>query len=253
MRSVLRKSRDRRRPGAGRKRGMRSGVGFLAACLVVLAGQPSARAAAVFYSGNLRTDAVVLDCGPSCTLAPADTDGTFAQFAAVVVPFTVSTAGPVQVITYGFGGGTSIGGHVVLAGGLEPYLSLFDSGGNFLSSTFSGTTCPAGAAFVGPDCFDVLLDAGVLPADSYTLTLTAYENLSVAENLGGTLADGFTGLGSLAPTETLAYAFDLVVPDAAVPEPGTATLVCIALASALAFRRRFARALARAPISRSKG
>jgi PEP-CTERM motif len=253
MTRVLRKNRDCQGSAAGQRRVTLSGAGFLAACFVVLAGQPSARAGVVFYSGNLRTDAAILDCGPSCTLGPADSDADFAQFAAVVVNFTVSTAGPVQVITYGFGGGTSIGGHVVVAGGLEPYLSLFDSGGNFLSSTLLGTTCPVGAGFVGPDCFDVLLDAGVLAPDSYTLTLTAYENLSIAENVGGTLADGFTGLGNLAPTENLGYAFDLVVPDSAVPEPGSATLLCVALAAALAVRRRFAPALPLAPISRSKG
>src|SRR5262245_59193216 len=109
-----------------------SGVSLLAACLLFAAGQQPARATVLFYSGNLRTDAAVIDCGPACTLGPADTDGDFAQWAAVVTNFTLNTAGTVRAITYGFGGGISLGGHAVAAGGFEPYLSLFDSSGNFL-------------------------------------------------------------------------------------------------------------------------
>jgi hypothetical protein len=139
-------------------------------------------------------------------------------------------------------------------GGFEPYLSLFDGSGNFLASTFFGTTCPGGANPYGGNCFDVLLDAGVLAPGSYTLTLTAFENLSFAENLGtGTLADGFTGLGTLGSGENLDYAFDLVVPGAATPEPGSGALVFIGFAATLALRNRFAPALARASNSGLKG
>src|SRR5262245_24999020 len=109
---------------------------LLAACLIVAIGQPPARSVLWFLSVILRTDATVLDCGPACTLGPFDTDGDFAQWAAVVTNFTLSTAGTVQAITYSYGGGISLGGHAVAAGGFEPYLSLFDSSGNFLSSTF---------------------------------------------------------------------------------------------------------------------
>jgi len=226
---------------------------LLAACLIVAIGQPPARAGVLFFSGDLRTDATVLDCGSGCTLGPADSDGDFAQWAAVVANFTLSTSGPVQAITYSYGGGVSLGGHAVAAGGLEPYLSLFDSSGNFLSSTFFGTTCPAGANSLGGNCFDVLLDAGVLAPGSYILTLTAFENLSFAENLGmGTLADGFTGLGSLGPGESLNYAFDLVMPDIPTPEPGSGALLSVCFVAALTLRRRFALALDLAPVSRSK-
>jgi len=52
---------------------------------------------------------------------------------------------------------------VIPEGGFEPYLSLFDASGNFLASTFFGTTCPAGANTntVSGQCFDELLDGGV--------------------------------------------------------------------------------------------
>jgi hypothetical protein len=217
----------------------RSGGGLLAAYLLFVTLPSPAQAGVAFYSGNLRTDAAVFDCGLGCTLGPADADGDFAQWAALLIDFTVSATGPVQAITYGFGGGTSLGGIPVAAGGFAPYLSLFDAGGNFLSSTYYGTTCPAGANTVGGNCYDVLLDAGVLDPGSYTLALTAFSNLSFAENLGtGTLVDGFTGLGNLGPGESLDYAFDLVVPDAAVPEPGSGTLISVCLAAQLLLRRR---------------
>src|SRR5947207_15941072 len=82
-----------------------AGASLLGACLFFAAAQPPARASILFYSGDLRTDATVLDCGLGCTLGPADSDDSFAQFAALVTNFSVSTAGPVEAITYGFGGG----------------------------------------------------------------------------------------------------------------------------------------------------
>jgi hypothetical protein len=56
-------------------------------------------------------------------------------------------------VTFGYGGGTSGTGVVVPAGGFEPYLSLFDSGGNFLASTRSGVYCPPGANTVPGGAF----------------------------------------------------------------------------------------------------
>ena len=80
-----------------------------------------------------------------------------------------------------------------------------------------------------------------LAAGSYTLALTAFQNLSFAENLGtGTLADGFTGVGNLYPGESLQYAFDLVTPDLPTPEPGTGALLGVCLAALLIYRRRAA-------------
>jgi hypothetical protein len=227
-------------------------AGSLAACLLIAGFLSPARAGILFYSGNLRADATVVDCGAGCTLGIGDTDADFAQWAAVLTNFTVSTAGPVQAITYGFGGGTSLGGNPVAAGGFEPYLSLFDSSGDFLLSTYFGTTCPPGANAVFGNCYDVLLDAGVLAPGSYTLALTAFANLSFAENLGtGTLADGFTGFGNLAAGENLAYAFDLVLPGAAVPEPSSGALVAVCFAALLILRSR-APDLVRVTISRLK-
>jgi len=135
----------------------------------------------------------------------------------------------VKAITFSYGGGVNGAGTTVLQGGFEPYLSLFDSGGKFLSSTFFGTTCPAGAntnTNTG-QCLDVLLDGGTLAAGSYQIAISAFENLSFAENTGtGTLADGFTGLGNLQQGEDLHYAFDVIV-TSPVPEPASASLMVV--------------------------
>jgi hypothetical protein len=73
----------------------------------------------------------------------------------------------------------------------------------------------------------VLLDAGVLAAGNYAIVISAWENMSFAENSGaGTLADGYTGLGNLAIGEDMHFAFDVVLRDASpVPEPGSAALL----------------------------
>src|SRR5262249_13939412 len=120
---------------------------------------------------------------------------------------------------------------------------LFDGAGNFLASTFFGTTCPAGAN-TNTDtqqCFDVLLDGGVLTPGTYSIAISAFENLSSAENSGsGTLADRFTGLGNLAPGEDLHYGFDVVLKDASpVPEPAGLYLTgCAVLLAFLMGKRR---------------
>ena len=217
------------------------------ALLLSLATIPSG-AATFSFTGDLRADATVLGCGPGCTLGAANSDGDYAQFAAVVRSFTVSTLSNVQALTFSYGGGTNGNGQSIAEGGFEPYLSLFDSGGNFIASTFSGTTCYAGANTnsASGQCFDVLLDAGVLPPSTYQIAISAFLNLSSAENLGvGTLADGFTGLGNLAGGEDLHYAFDVVLTDATpVPEPRTISIVAFAALSIFGFllkSRRLAR------------
>jgi hypothetical protein len=206
------------------------------ATLAVFAGSSSRMAAStLFFSGNLRTDATVTDCGSSCTLGSSDTDFDYAQFAAVVNSFTVASTSTMSAITYSYGGGTSLTGASVASGGLEPYLSLFDASGNFLASTYFGTTCPLGANTYDGNCYDESLDGGTLAAGTYYIALTAFENMSYAENSGvGTLSDGFTGIGDLQSDEDLHYGFDVILtpdsgPPPAVPEPNYVFLMGIAL------------------------
>jgi hypothetical protein len=210
---------------------------------------PRMAASSIFFSGNLKTDATFTDCqGAPCTLT---TDTDYATFAAVVDSFTVTSASTMTAITYSYGGGTSVTGTVVAAGGLEPYLSLFDGNGIFLASTFFGTTCPAGAnTLSNHHCDDVSLDGGTLPAGTYYIALSAFANSSYAENSGvGTLWDGFSGLGNLQTDENLNYAFDVILtpnsvspPPPTVPEPNYVLLMGIALAAPFFLRRMKLRA-----------
>ena len=180
-----------------------------------------ASASSLVFSGNLRTDATILDCGSGCTLSPASADFDFAQWSAAVYSFSVPTPSLMQAVTISYA-----------AGGLEPYLSLFDASGTFLASTFFGVTCPSGAS-VNPAsgaCLDVLLDGGTIAAGTYQIVISAFENFSFAENQGfGVLADGFTGLGNLLPGEDLNYAFKVTLTStSSVPEPSTAWLITLA-------------------------
>jgi hypothetical protein len=186
----------------------------------------------ISFTGDLRSDANVIDCGSGCTLGAGNSDGDYAQWAALVVAFNVPVNETVQIVTFSYGGGTNGNGAVIPQGGLEPYLSLFDATGNFLASTYFGITCPPGANTNSSSgfCYDVLLDAGTLLAGNYQVAISAYLNMSLAENLGiGTLTDGFTGFGNLYAGEDLHYAFDidLGAPSAATPEPGTFGLLAL--------------------------
>lgn len=209
--------------------------------LLFVAAIPAQSSTVLFFSGNLRTNANVTSCGFACTLGPSNTDADYAQYAAVVNSFTVSTTTTMEAITYSYGGGTSLTGAVVPAGGLEPYLSLFDGSGNFLESTFlgslMGTNCPPGANLVAGNCFDVELDGGTLTPGTYYIALSAWENMSYAENLGtGTLSDGFTGLGNLGNGEDLNYAFDVILPNnvTTAPEPSSLALLAMGCAGLIA-------------------
>jgi hypothetical protein len=216
----------------------------LVVVLGVSSGTQKALASSLSFTGNLRTDATVTACGTGCTLGPTNSDGDYAQYAAVLRSFTLTSASSVDIVSFSYGGGTNGNGTVIAQGGLEPYLSLFDSAGDFLSSTYFGVTCPVGAKTntSSGECFDVLLNAGNLAAGTYQVALSAYANMSFAENLGtGTLADGFTGLGNLFPGEDLHYAFDVDInsPTTPVPEPSTGALVALASFGLRMLRRKF--------------
>lgn len=189
-------------------------------------------ASTLSYTGDLRTNANITSCGPSCTLGASNSNGDYAQYAAVVVNFSVLAPSSMSAVSFGYGGGVNGAGTVIPQGGLEPYLSLFNPAGTFLASTFpAASLCPPGARTntLSGLCYDVRLNGGVLLPGTYELALTAFDNLSFAENLGtGTLADGFTGLGNLYPGEDLHYAFDVTLSPAVptvTPEPPPFVLV----------------------------
>jgi hypothetical protein len=193
------------------------------------------------FTGDLRNDATFVSCGPACMLGAANSDGEYAQWAAVVRDFTVTTSSSMEAITFSYGGGANGHGTLIPQGGFEPYLSLFDASGGFLASTFFGTNCPVGAHTntQSGQCFDVSLDGGTLSPGTYQIAVSAFENMSFAENLGaGALSDGFTGLGNLGQSEDMHYAFDVILSPAtsAVPEPASLSLL-VSAAGAGALRR----------------
>ena len=202
-------------------------TGFILALFFMGVGEYPASANTIFsFTGNLRADANFTDCGSGCTLGASNSDADYAQFAAVSRTFHVQNASPMEAITFSYGGGINGQSTVIAERGFEPYLSLFDVSGNFLASTFFGTTCPPGAQTNSGSgqCFDVALDGGVLAPGDYQIAISAFENLSFAENLGtGALTDGFIGFGSLFPGEDMHYAFDVILtaPETTpAPEPG---------------------------------
>jgi len=229
-------------------------VSLTALMLFTGAWQGVARADVLSFVGNLRDNANVP--GGGYLLSDMVTDLDFAQFTGFAATFTVSAASSMSAITFSYGGGTNGNGAVIAEGGFTPYLSLFDGSGNFLASTLNGTYCPAGANTnsVSGYCNDALLDGGVLAPGTYQIVISAYENMSYAENLGfGTLADGLTGLGNLDgtgstdstdpsdPSYELHYAFDVILgtpQTSTVPEPASLWLLAPAVLMVYRLRRR---------------
>ncbi|MEO8486926.1 MAG: DVUA0089 family protein [Betaproteobacteria bacterium] len=134
----------------------------------------------------------------------------------VLHAFTLSAPGTVSIQSWGYGssalapGGTNAQGAVIGGGGFDPYVTLFTGSGptaTFLASNDDGS-CPPGTVSAAL-CGDSTLTTGVLPAGAYTLAISAFLNMSFAENLGaGTLGDGFIGLGSFGAGSNV-YAVDI--------------------------------------------
>jgi hypothetical protein len=166
-----------------------------------------------------------------------------------ITPFTLSSQANLNIQTWGFGGtagapgGANAAGAVILAGGFDPYVSLFTGTGNgatFLASNDDGL-CPPGTPFLA--CADSTLNIANLAAGSYTLALTLPFNFSFAENQGsGTLGDGFIGLdasfsdGSCAGLCTNNFAVDITSagiettpPTQPAPAPGSLSLVFVGI------------------------
>ena len=138
-----------------------------------------------------------------------------AQYDAFLFTFTLSAPDAVSIQSWGYGGtsgapgGTNAAGNPIAAGGFDPYVTLFAGSGpgaTFVASSDDGS-CPPGTiadALCGDPTLTVPLAAG-----TYTLAVSAFFNLSFAENLGsGTLGDGFVGLGSFG-ARTNTYAVDV--------------------------------------------
>ena len=145
--------------------------------------------------------------------------------------FSLIAQTTVTIQTYSFGGGVLLSnGGLVPAGGFDPIVSLFQEVGGawVLSGSNDDGLCPVGIP--NPYCGDSTLTLDLLTGN-YMVTVTASANAPI----GPTLADGFTGGGSLAGV-TADYAADLLF--TAVPEPATGPLVALVAALGWAVRRR---------------
>jgi len=182
------------------------------------------------------------------SLDPADAND------ALLIAFSLASDASVEMQSYGFGGsgsapgGTNAAGDVIATGGFDTYFSLFGGVGNtatFLTSNDDGS-CPPGDDTVA--CRDSRLSLN-LTAGSYILAVSVFDNFSFAENLGGgTLGDGFIGLGSYFNLDIFAettpdFAVDItadgltlveahrlsdLAPPTNVPEPGVLVLMAAA-------------------------
>lgn len=133
-----------------------------------------------------------------------------------VYDFTVALPGTVTIISTGFA-----------TGGIDPYFSLFAGSGG--AATFLASNCDQAFSTGGDFSYATSLAAGV-----YRFAIGAFANLSFAENFGGgTLSEGFTGLGAPASIGDTSYR---VVVTAAVPEPSQWALLLVGVV-AVASRR----------------
>lgn len=118
------------------------------------------------------------------------------------------------------------------AGGVDPYFSLF-SGTSAGSATWLDSNYLQ-AFSTGGD----FINSGWLDAGDYTVAIGAFANMSLAENSGGYLADGFIGLGEAYLLGSSFYSIKVTQTDGGgggggtVPEPASAALVLIALLAA---------------------
>jgi len=167
-----------------------------------------------------------------------------------LIDLLLPSSGDVVLQTYGFGGGTNAAGTVILAGGFDPFVGLFQgvgAGATFVNGTsdiltsYSPGCPPAGLVTVGAvtgQCGDVLLQFTGLSAGNYTVLVSdgSYVPEAVFESAPAFLGDGFVDLtGGVfqtcadltdCNTDTGNWALDITAPDGAsivspitTPEP----------------------------------
>ena len=191
-------------------RGCLKGLGTLTLCLLVLMDAAHGSTTTI-YTGNLIGNGDPAVVGRDLGAASTDPDD---GSNVALYHFTMSATGTLGFSSTGY-----------LTGGIDPWVSIF-SGSDF-SAIFAGSNGDHAQTIGGDFDLNLLLSAG-----DYILAISAYQNMSFAENLGiGSLADGFTGivdsfgLGNGAYSVTLTQDAD----NGSVPEPSTASLALAGL------------------------
>ncbi len=202
----------------------------------------------VFKNGSACTGALILGILAANVTQAAPVSQTFAGTLSstsqvLQEDFTTSAVSNVTIFTTSYGGGANLDGTTAGAGGFQPNITLYTSGGDFVmnqavSSPIAKTDSSTGLALDG-----YLTDAGLAPG-SYIVTLTnwLYQQPPTATNL----SDGFVNYGGSTFTDvngnlrTASYALNLSTSGTSpVPEPGSIWLLVsgLALAGVVAWRR----------------
>jgi hypothetical protein len=171
--------------------------------------------------------------------------------------FTLAGTMTVTLQTWSYAGGTNQASMVIPRGGFDPWLSLYDSGGNLLQSVdnFNPPCGPVATDPVTGACFDSYISQS-LGAGVYTLILSQSDN----QPAGTHLSDGFTNTGNTTFTSSFGctngqfcdsttdnrtgnWAVDIdnvtsATAVSSVPEPGTVVLLMSGMAAIAVLRRR---------------
>lgn len=138
--------------------------------------------------------------------------------------FFVPADSTVTLRTWSYAGGTNAAGDIIVRGGFDPILALFNSVGALIGQNDDGGLNVMADAVTGQR-FDTFFQQN-LAAGNYTVSVMAFSNFANGPNL----SDGFGGGGSftdfVGDRRTNAWAFDILnvgeaVQVGGVPEPAT--------------------------------
>lgn len=201
--------------------------GLLAVTLLLASGVPGVYA-----------DTVAIDSGTLSS--PTTQSGTLASESQILEDsFSVSSYSRVTAFTTSYGGGTNLDGSTTAAGGLQPNLTLYTSGGQYVASQAVSSPIASQDSMTGLTLDSYLTKTDLAPG-SYLLVLTDWLNQQSPTSTN--LADGFANLNGSTFTDEMLNArngnYTLNVSSEAVPEPGTIALVAPVLLLALGLIRR---------------